>query len=55
MKRKNNSQKGQGYESPKVEILEVEFQDVLCMSEGASYPSSLGGVHFQTDGGSWGD
>lgn len=57
MKRLNNSPKGHGYEAPKVEIVEIEFQGVLCASGGApespTYPSS-GGVHFGTKEGSWG-
>ena len=56
MKRLNNSPKGQGYEAPKTEIVEIEFQGVLCTSDGApespSYPSS-GGIHFGTKEGSW--
>ena len=45
----------QNYEVPKVEVIEIEPQGVLCVSGDAASSSftGSGGVHFGSDGGSW--
>ena len=54
MKRENNCPIGQGYEAPKVELVEIESHGVLCTSGGGS--DVIGrGVHFETDNGTWGE
>ena len=60
MKKVNNGPKGQVYEAPKAETVEIESQGVLCASGGGNGPTPGGasgsteGIHFETIGGSWG-
>ena len=61
MKRINYGPKGQVYEAPMADVVEIESQGVLCTSGGGDEPTQGGvsgsteGVHFQTDNGTWGD
>lgn len=52
--------KGQVYEAPMADVVEIESQGVLCASGGGNEPPQGGvsgsteGIHFGTTYGSWG-
>jgi len=58
MKRVINSLNRQAYETPMVEVVVIKNPSVLCASGGIeptqNATGSIGGVHFETDEGSWG-
>ena len=60
MKRINYGPKGQVYEAPMADVVEIESQGVLCASGGGDEPTPGGasgsteGIHFGTTYGSWG-
>jgi hypothetical protein len=60
MKRINYGPKGQVYEAPMADVVEIESQGVLCASGGGDEPTQEGasgsteGIHFGTTYGSWG-
>ena len=44
MKYLEKSLKRQGYEAPKVEVIEIEYQGILCASAGAVTTTGGGGT-----------
>ncbi|MBO7629212.1 MAG: hypothetical protein J6S87_04620 [Bacteroidales bacterium] len=45
------------YEAPQVEVIEIKPQGILCASGGGASAAmnfnGNGGIHFDTDGGTW--